>query len=332
MPAKGKNKSPAKLRDEAAAAAAKQAGAAPVNFASWETKVSRLRGRNHSDLIRGWLAHIPTINSPGGPPREAITAISAIDAALVRVPPTGELYESLGGDRSSVLHEALYLAHKAIHVQISCANAIRNGLHTWAVVDAYQASLFALGSVMAFLGLTVQRHENDFIVIDVWPDAGDVQKISKKIRGENDFYHFLRFRTLDHFHKWAMLKRLLRTMESESRLVVLLRDALAERDDKEFARHRNVVHYQSAGWIAGDLICPSEDGPIKRARSAQDLFDGIYAGTPSGTVYLMCVLIELCCEFAVGLQSSQVVSEEIVLLDRRIASRSMLTEFDWAKI
>lgn len=335
MPAKRKNLSPAKQREAAEKAehdAAPGGAKAPV-WASWESKVDRVQGRELDEILRGWLSHIPEIAPPGSPPRESIAAISAINELLPEVPRTGEKIESVSGGRSVVLHEAFYLAHKAIHVEVSCANFVSRGLHTWAIVDAYQASLFALGSILCFLGLTVERADNDFILIDVWSKNTAEKSVRGSLSRENpEHYHFLRFKTLDHFHKWAILKRLIRTLKSDLPLVPLLHEAIEGLNDKEFSRHRNTVNYQSAGWIAEDLLIADQNGPIRQAQSIHELFEEIYSGSPSGTVYLMCVLIELACQFAAKLHAAGVLPEEKPLLERRLSARQVFTAFDWEQV
>ncbi|MEK7919215.1 hypothetical protein AAB988_16405 [Burkholderia contaminans] len=330
MPPKKKNLSPAKQREAEAhaAQAAPATSAKPPAWASWETKVDRIQRRELNSVLRGWLAHVPEIQPPGSPPREGIAAISAIDELLPRVPKTGDMIEPVTGGRGVVLHEAFYLAHKAIHVELLCAESVTNGLHTWAIVDAYQASLFALGSIFCFLGLTIERSDNDFVLIDVW--GSESSATNNNIQTER--YHFLRFKTLDHFHKWAILKRLIRTLDSDTPLVRLLREAIDGQDDKQFARHRNTVNYDSSGWLAEDLLAVDHAGPIQQAQSAQEMFDAIYDGTPAGTVYLMCALIELACQLAMSLHASGVLPGEKILLDRRLPARQTFTAFDWDQI
>lgn len=302
-------------------------------WAIWDRKVSRLQKRDYGKIMRGWLAHIPEIASPGYAPQEGIEAISSIAAVFSLVKGDGDVVQKLSGARPAVLHEAFYLAHKAIHVEIVCANAIKEGRHTWAVVDAYQASLFALGSILAFLGITVERHENDFILVDVWGTDPNFKRAKGDIDvGDPEIYQFIRFKSLDHFHKWAILRRLLRTLDIKSALVQLVRDGLEPHDDKRFAYHRNQVHYQSAIWLSGDLLIDDVNGPIKQAQSPQDIFDDIYAGTPSGTVYLMAALIEIACMFAEQLSNSETAKAEIAQLNRRKRALKVISNFDWVAL
>lgn len=331
MGAKKKNLSPAKQREAIAQAA--RIAAVPVEkpqqWTKWEYKVAQLSGRDYEKIKAGWLAHIPEISPPGSPPNSTVGDIASIAEAMSRVGAAGSLSEPHSGARPAVLNEAFYLAHKAIHVAAICSAAIKRGNPTWSAVDAYQASLFALGSVMAFLGLVVDRDANDFMVVDVWTS---VEAGSTKRYPTEEKYHFVRFKSLDHFHKWAILKRVLVTLKSKSKLANLLCASISELDDKAFSRHRNTVHYDSGGWLARDLLAEDTAGPVKQAKTAEEFFLAISEGTVCGSVYLMCALIELACEFAADLSGSQVLAEELRLLERRRQAMQTFIGFEWVSI
>lgn len=305
-------------------------------WATWERKVERLHSKTYTQIKNGWLSHIPQIGTPGSPPREGLDSIDALVSLFPRVKRQGDIVERISGARPSVLHEALYWAHKAVHVEISCAEAIVAGRHTWAIVDAYQASLFALASILAFLGFSVARHDNNFILIDVW--ANNPSSNNKKLLLDivsDETYQLIRFQTFGHFHKWAILKRVLRTLkidaghEGLSKLVVLINDGLKPHDDKSFALHRNSVNYQSKVWLSNDLIKNDPSGPIKPAQSPQEIYNEIFNGSPTGTIYLMCALIELACRFARNLESSKIIKQEVGTLARRNSALKIICNFDW---
>jgi hypothetical protein len=323
-----------KLPKHAAIAQTNAASESPSEkWATWERKVERLHRKDYASLKKGWLAHIPEIQPVGSPPQDGLDSISSIAEIFPKVPRDGDFLAQVSGARPAVLHEAIYLAHKAVHVQISCAEAVRVGRHTWAIVDAYQASLFALGSILAFVGITVERHDNNFILIDVWatPDSRGTRRSGLSLDSE-ETYQLVRFKTLDHFQKWAILKRVLRTLKIKSPLVQLTSEALAPHDEKSFAKYRNFVNYNSGGWLSNDLLANDPSGPVVPAKSEHEIFDEIYAGTPLGTVYLMCALTEIACMFAGDLAASGVVEEEVLRLERRFDAHQVLASFDWRKL
>jgi len=182
---------------------------------------------------------------------------------------------------------------------------------------------------MAFLGLVVERDANDFIVIDVWTSA---EVGSTKRNTTEERYHFVRFKSLNHFHKWAILKRLLVTLKSKSRLAGLLDASICHLEDNSFSRHRNTVYYNSGGWLARDLLVEDTASPVKQAKTADEFFLAISEGSVCGSVYLMCALVELACEFAADLSGSRVLAGELRLLERRRQAMQTFVGFVWAEI
>jgi len=115
-------------------------------------------------------------------------------------------------------------------------------------------------------------------------------------------------------------------------LVSFLNEAIGGRDEKEFARHRNNVHYVSNHWIADDLLQANVQGPIKQATSSQEVYEEIVQGSAAGAVYLMCGLVELICQIAQPLATSKVLEGEYTLFNRRLSSVKDLAPFDWCDV
>ena len=299
-------------------------------WSSWERKIDKIGARDFNEVMGGWLAHIPEIQPSGSAPTEGLDSIAALSESFKLAAPNGDYISSdssLLGARQPILHEAFFLAHKAIHVQLSAAEAVKRGRYTWALVDAYQASLFALGSILAFLGISNERDGSDFLVIDVWSPVAK-RKADIKL-AEAYGCQLIRFKTLDHFHKWALFKRVLRTLKIESPLVLTLKEALRSTDDKSFAVHRNTVHYNSRAWLFDDLLADQTAQGVMPAASLQEVHDSIYEGSYNGSVYLMCALIEFACMCAEALSSSEVVKKEIDFLNRRESAVKVFSQFAW---
>lgn len=142
----------------------------------------------------------------------------------------------------------------------------------------------------------------------------------------------MRFKQLDHYQKWALLKRILRTITIRCELVELLRAGLEVHNDLRHAFHRNEVLYQARAWLSLDLCADVPSGPIIPVTSKDSMYDEIFAGSVSGTVYLSFALVELCCCFLQRLGGSKVIEEEIVFLSRRIVARDAVCKFDWAPL
>ena len=321
---------PTKGKKPSVATIAQEVRAEKQPWASWERKVERLNSRDFTTIMQGWLSHPPTISSPGAPPSEPLESISTLSDSFHLAGATGDHTGIFSGARPAVLHQAFFWAHKAVHAQIACARNLSAGRQTWAVIDAYQSSLFALASVLAFLGIVEARDRSQHITIDVWAPCETPRPKSKGILltpPEN--YQLIRWQSLDHFHKWAILKRVLRTLKIQSPLIHQLSNSLEGVNDRELASHRNKVHYSVEGWLTGDLLHDDVAGPIRPAATAEAAFQDIYENSISGTVYLMTALIEVACMFAQHLHTSTVLTEEIALLERRKTVAKSFSEFSW---
>ena len=315
------------------AAPAKPVPANPQQkWADWERKVERLQKKDFNELVSGWYSHIPAIATPGTAPQISLDGIEAVTSIFPRVKGDGEILEPATGARALVLHESLYLAHKAVHVTITCADAIQKGRHTWAVVDAYQASLFAIGSILAFVGISIERDQNNFILVDVWAKSSDANKKRQLNLSPPEVYQFVRFKQLDHYQKWALLKRILRTISIRCELVELLRAGLEVHGDLQHANHRNEVLYQSRAWLSLDLCKDIPTGPIVAVTSKDSMYDEIYSGSVPGTVYLGFALVELCCSFLQSLRNSKIIEGELNFLNRRSTARDSVCKFDWSPL
>lgn len=298
---------------------------------TWENKVSRLQQKNLDELLKGWLDHVPNYHNAGEPPTGGVSEIDTVSQAFSRVQRDGDLIEPLEGIRPAVLHEAVYLAHKAVHVELSCIDLIEKGRHTWAAVDAYQSSLFAIASISAFLGISIDRDGNDFILIDIWSAPPAAKKKAKIHLGTEEYCQFLRFSDLGHYHKWAILQRLIRTLKTESPLIKLLSSAIQNINEREFALFRNKVHYNTSTWLFDDLLDSSQDVMITPALCPQDMLQAITDKTPVGTVYLMTLLNEVICMLLFNISSKpsgSIIKGDWDILERRRGRISSIVNYD----
>lgn len=308
-------------------------------WAAWERKVETIGKRVAATLAEEWRAHIPAISPPGSPPSIGVFEIASVADSIPLVKRTGALVQDFPGIRSLVLHEAIYMLHKAVHVQIDVADAVAKGRHTWAFVNAYQASLFALSAVLGILGITNDKAPaggEGVILIDVWPS--EARQKSGSITGAyNDDLKMVRFRELDHYQKWAVLKRTLRQTTFSHNFYGDVREALDQLKDKEHAKHRNRVNYVASAWLTDDLLSDVIPGPYLPATSFQTHYDNIYQGGVDGTVSTMVALIEIGVRLLRDVQpsgatASPILEAELDLLDRRLPSKSSLCSVDWTSL
>ena len=133
-----------------------------------KSEFSRTIGRRCGS--RG-LITAPSLALPGSPPQMLLSEMAALGQCLgIDVLPKSqvrELFEPIPGLREAVLHDAIYLLHKAAHVLGSALVHVSSGMCTWSLSSAYQAAYFAMNSVMRFLGVAVVEYESRHFLIDV---------------------------------------------------------------------------------------------------------------------------------------------------------------------
>lgn len=316
---------------------------APVqkpDWAHWERKVDTVGKREFAVVAQEWAAHLPQIVPPGAPPTALLHSTQELEALLPLAQRSGAYIADTSGARSAVLHEAIYMLHKAVHVQIDVAEAVAKGRHTWAYVNGYQGALFALTAILGFLGLTNAKDptgREGVVLIDVWPS--EALKRKGAVSGSyNDQYKLVRFRELDHYQKWALLKRALRQTKFERKFVGTIAEALDNLGDKDHASYRNRVNYTSNCWLTADLLFDVPAGPIVPAGDLQDHYQAIYEGTANGSIYTMVALIEIACALLSEIgqidptrpsATMPLIAQELQLLDRRLSTKHRLCLMDW---
>lgn len=258
---------------------------------SFEVKLKRLSHRDWLIVNPEWLPHIAqlTITSPGLPPNEVISDFYALGEISPQVPQDGEYRANLTGFRAALLHEAIYLLHKAANVLVASQQQVRGGLPTWSIATAYQSSFFSKEALLMLLGVAFVEVNNKTLLLDIWPEpeksATKKAKALYKVGSEIQYVHHSR---IEHHHRWAVLKRVLRTLRN-SPINGKIINAIDDIDDKKFARQRNDLHYSNA-WYFKDMH--SFFSPISYCRFQKDseLVDRLDPDNQDFTVVLAMIL------------------------------------------
>jgi hypothetical protein len=251
-----------------------------------------------------------------------VSELTQLKPLLEKIPKQGERRENLdiAGVRVGVLHESIYFLHKAWHVAAVCSKNIDDGQLTWAEVDAYQAAMFALNATLGFLGITFPSQN---ALIDVWPSqSGDTKpgELSK----ESSEILVIGFQSLDHYMKWAILKRVLSTCSSGS-LASETGEALRLIADVQFAERRNAIHYRAANWWHADLFSPFADVGYGKVATKEKLFDALQQVGDGFSVALMLAMLNLAHQMATTISAGSVtVEQELNLLGRHTKKISSL--------
>lgn len=261
---------------------------------SFEVKLKRLSSRDWNAVRPAWLPHVAqlSLHSPGQRPSDDLADFHLLSPLAAKVTKDGETRENLIGFRAAVLHEGVFLLHKAANVLVASQQQVQNGLPTWSIPTAYQSAFFSMEALLLLLGVVILEVENKTMHIDVWPEvAKDATSREKREYELGQECQIVRHDRIEHYHRWAILKRVLRTLVN-SPVPAAVINGLQSVDDKDFARQRNDLHY-STTWKfddmhvfmsplefcrfqlgAGPLECMDPAGPNFTAALAMTLLSG----------------------------------------------------------
>jgi hypothetical protein len=241
---------------------------------SFETQLKRLSHRDWSVVQGAWIPAVAGLDLeyPGKPPSDAVQDSYLLGEAFARVPPNGELRTPVPGLAVASLHEAIFLLHKAANVLAAAETQALGGFPTWSVATAYQSAFFSMEALLQLLGVGIVEISNRTMLVDLWPSVDP--SLSKKNRANyvhGSEVHLLHVSRVEHYHRWAVFKRVLRTL-SNSPIDGALVNALQEIEDKEFARQRNQLQYKTS-WTFPDLHASCSSRTYSRYRAAPALVE-----------------------------------------------------------
>ncbi len=217
-----------------------------------ERKTKKIDSRNWRDIREQWIDYVPSFLSPGDPPESSIGELPSFLSAVDRLPSrqTVELVDDIPGLRPGVLHEGVFLLHKAAHIFGASLLHVENGMCTWSVSSAYQSAFFSAKSILWMLGLAVVEIENTGVyLVDVW------RAPAKQGRKKKDpVVYIYNCGEIGHGQVWAFLQRTLSTTNgceafADQRFV----QAMLDIEPADFARQRNFLHYRNTVWQGVDL-------------------------------------------------------------------------------
>ncbi|MDB5870885.1 MAG: hypothetical protein JWQ07_327 [Ramlibacter sp.] len=302
---------------------------------SFETQLKRLSHRDWNAVQGAWIPAVAGLNIeyPGKPPAEAVEDVYLLAQAFASVPAHSEIRTPVSGVAVAMLHESIFLLHKAANVLVGAQTQALGGFPTWSVATAYQSAFFSMEALLQLLGVGIVEISDRTMLVDLWPSVE--QRLSRKNRESyilGSEVHLLHINRVDHYHRWAVFKRVLRTL-SNAPIEAGLINALQEIDDKEFARQRNRLQYKTS-WTFGDLHTSTSSLTYCRFRTPPPLLDRLDVDNEDFSLVLATLLFSS----SVGLLSAlathapAIASEKELLASACAPDRLVLrTDFEYAQ-
>lgn len=224
---------------------------------AFEGKLARLSARNWSELRRLWLDHVPEITPAGRRPEERLSDNEILRSETALVEEDGEhRFAPDVSPASHLLHESVFAIHMAIRVSCASAKQAVDGLPTWSISTAHQASMLALRAVLGLCGIAYLEVGNRYFLMDVIPSAPKGKRKGRRavVRGSTNEVQLIRTRRMEQRHWWQVFQRLLRTSGDSFGCWPFTIDPVLKRCDvKVLSRDRNELHYRGA-WFHRDLF------------------------------------------------------------------------------
>ena len=218
--------------------------------------MKKIPTRNWNELSEFWSAVAPGIDPPGSAPESSVGELFPVAAAIQSIPENVK-YEKLKieGVQTAVLHEAIYLLHKAANVLGGWQMHLTRGLCSWSISGAYQCSLFSVGAICSFLGVTVIRVDGHHVLLDVWPARSKGSaKLDLAKPSMDSWCAFIKGRPPSNQDRWKVFQRLLRVAKvPESMWAKVPTHILSMEKSQTFVKQRNAIHYSNHYWPHPDL-------------------------------------------------------------------------------
>jgi hypothetical protein len=163
--------------------------------------------------------------------------------------------------------EGIRLLNKSVHVLGCAEKEAHQGMQTWSLCSAYQASLFAGKALLALCGVGIAEFQSRTVLCDVFPEP-----VARGDRYINSRFHLIG-RRLDHRDIWIIVQRVLRVTFCELWPAEIV-DTLKSIDEKQFAKQRNDIQYKNRHWPLPDLyefVADTSFGKVNSWENPQEL-------------------------------------------------------------
>lgn len=202
-----------------------------------------------------WLSIPLRISPPGSRPRRTVAELSGFPevAADARGLPQNEVAVKavVDGIHSAVLHEAVFLLHKAWHV-VGCAELHANaGYPTWSLSSGYHAAFFAAKSLIALAGFPLVPYQSGVVLLKMFPPRRG--RMQPPIQ-EDLTIQVVALPHFQHRQVWHFYQRVLTQLRvGEQDWPSDTADYLRRVDVTTFTEERSAIHYRNSHWTYEDL-------------------------------------------------------------------------------
>lgn len=213
--------------------------------------------RDWGDLRDYWGQSLLDVDPPGSAPEHTVAELVGVEQELEECQETVPRFvDSIPGVRDCILHEGIFLLHKAVNVLGAAERHADAGIESWALSSGYHASLFAAQAIVRFLGVSLADTGCRTLIVDTFPEKETLSSKARK-RGEvaaERTMLLIRPTTVGHRDTWRFFQRTLNISKVGEHVVTKdVQSHLKHTRVEEFAKQRNRIHYGVNHWPGNDL-------------------------------------------------------------------------------
>ena len=221
-----------------------------------EHKLAYIRRRNWKDIRSSWMQHIPQFLSLAPKPDPGLEKLETLKKDTL--PKKFDLPMTVtdpDGIRSNALWEAVFLFHKCAHTSLAAQRLGEQGMHSWAIFNAYHSAYLGAKGIAEMLGVVaLDIPGRPTVLLDFFPESEPPLKAKRPVLVEkfNEVTVIPLEHDLDQQGLWQMFQRLIRVSNVSCWSQQLHKD-LKNIAHTKITPPRNAFLYKAQHWPLDDM-------------------------------------------------------------------------------
>lgn len=220
-------------------------------------KLDHIRKRNWNDIRSSWMQHVPQFQSLAPKPDPGLEKLETLrkDALPKKSDPPMTVADA-DGIRSNAVWEAIFLFHKCAHTSLAAQRLGQQGMHSWAMFNAYHSAYLGAKGIAEMLGVAaLDIPGRPTILLDFFPESEQSSKSKRPVLVAkfNEVAIIPLEYDLDQQGLWEMFQRIVRVSSVPCWSQQLQKD-LKNVAHTKITPPRNAFLYKAHHWPLDDMI------------------------------------------------------------------------------
>ena len=219
-------------------------------------KLGHIRKRNWNDIRSSWMQHIPQFQSLAPKPDPGLEKLETFkkDALPKKSDPPLTVADP-DGIRRNAVWESIFLFHKCAHTSLAAQRLGQQGMHSWAMFNAYHSAYLGAKGITEMLGVAALNIPGrPTVLLDFFPEAEQSSKSKPALVAKfNEVTIIPLEHDLDQQGLWEMFQRIIRVSSVPCWSRQLHKD-LKNIVHTKITPPRNAFLYKAQYWPLDDMI------------------------------------------------------------------------------